>query len=819
MSITAIIYTSLGYLYLGFGIYTFHFNGKSKPNKMFMGISTTLAFWSICLAFMSVTEDPQIASFYRWLVIIAWSSFYAEILDFSMHISDYKKLFKPAIYYTVLLTPAVLCFLIYITQPIPAEYLVRLNGAWAYVFPEGWGFIFDNFLTIYYVTYIAISIYVLYRYSKSAKYTRDRKAARIIYIALIIVAIISSIPEIILPSFGYTRIPSVTVVFSFIAYIGIWYSIRNLDMMTVSDNKLLAEVAEIMNEGIIILDDQDQVLSINNGAENLLGINNRSDISNDVIEKFFPKNFFSSESKIQSQECFVHNTRGREIPVMLSLNILKDKFNENIGKVLYFQDLTKIKETSDALLEEKNRLEEVVSQRTLSLKNTNEHLKNEIELRIFKEEEISKLAYTDHLTGLPNRRIFNEHLKREIEHTLRTKNPFALLFIDLDGFKMINDSLGHTFGDELLIRVAERLTKTLRKSDLIARLGGDEFAVLLFNPKDLQAVEYVCSQLLSELNQPFQLNKNKVHITASIGISMSPDDSTEASQLLQNADIAMYEAKEKGKGQFSFFDSTKKAGLQETMRLTNDLYSALFNDEMEIYYQPQICVQTKKIIGFEALLRWNHPDLGLIPPAKFIHIAERTGLINQIGKWVLTTASQQLNCWIEEYGDDLRMAINLSIKQLEKKNCSQEIIKAILCTGINPSLIDLEITESVLMKDVDHIISVLQDIKAAGLNISIDDFGTEYSSLGYIKHLPISQIKIPKTFIDGINDNHSDESIITSTIHLAKELGMHIVAEGVEDQNQYEYLLKNSCDIIQGYHFYEPMPALEVEKVLEIFEK
>ncbi|SPF55898.1 putative Diguanylate cyclase [Candidatus Desulfosporosinus infrequens] len=446
-------------------------------------------------------------------------------------------------------------------------------------------------------------------------------------------------------------------------------------------------------------------------------------------------------------------------------------------------------------------------------------LENQIKVIIAKEEEVYQLAFNDHLTGLPNRRLFYDRLGQAILHAARNEQSFEILFLDLDGFKMINDTMGHAMGDELLKKVAERLSNTLRNNDVIARVGGDEFLILIHNAPNKESIEKVCKNIINVIKEPFEFPTNEIYITTSIGVSIYPQDGDNVETLVKNADIAMYVAKENGKGKYAFCNELMKKNLDEVMMLSNDLYRALESNELEIYYQPQVDSRSGSIIGMEALLRWNHPKLGLIGPCDFIPIAEKTGLIVSIGEWVLRTACTQTKAWQDSGFPNLSIAVNLSVNQISSRKLVNQVSKILIETGISPKYLELEITESIFMKDISAIVDTLKELKSLEIRIAIDDFGTDYSSLSYLKKLPLDRIKIAKTFIDGINLNHIDESIISAIIVLGKRLGLDLIAEGVETEGQLQFLQTQMCDEIQGYYFYRPMPVQEIDKLFQMGNK
>lgn len=443
-------------------------------------------------------------------------------------------------------------------------------------------------------------------------------------------------------------------------------------------------------------------------------------------------------------------------------------------------------------------------------------LQLEIQQRKEIQEKIKYLAYHDHLTGLPNRLLFTDQLKRAIHRASQTGSILAVMFLDLDIFKMINDSMGHDAGDQLLKVVSGRLRQTLGKGDILGRLGGDEFIVMIEDAKDLEAVCMTASNILDSFSQPFTLQGKDCFLTTSIGIAAYPVDGDDEETLLKNADIAMYRAKEKGKNQYVLCSPLIKSTVIENMSLANDLYRALDHQQLELYYQPQVSCQSNRIVGAEALLRWHHPELGILSPSKFIPIAEQTGLIIPIGEWVMKTACRQNKQWHDAGYNKIRIGVNLSVKQFQNpQQLLSQIEDTLQETGLSPEYLELEITESLAMKEKHHVADTLNVLKDMGIRISIDDFGMEYSSLSYLKHLPVDRIKIAMPFIHGIQVNNVDEAITKAVIVLAKSMGKSIIAEGVETETQLAFLTQRMCDEIQGYHYFKPMPSGQMETLLK----
>ncbi len=457
-----------------------------------------------------------------------------------------------------------------------------------------------------------------------------------------------------------------------------------------------------------------------------------------------------------------------------------------------------------------------VEAREQELITVTEELKQEMKERIKAQEKITYLAYHDHLTDLPNRLHFMEHLTHGIKLAKRMAKFAAVLFLDIDGFKMINDSMGHQAGDMLLVEVSKRLKAMLRESDIIARLGGDEFVILIEDIADVQAIEIIANKVLEIFREPFVLDHQECFISTSIGVAVYPIDGENSEALIKNADIAMYHAKEKGKNQYVLCSQSIKNRVLETMKMSNHLFHALERKEFEVYYQPQINCGTNLIVGAEALIRWNHPELGMVMPGMFIPIAEQTGLILPIGEWVLRTACIQAKVWQNAGYPRIRMGVNLSIRQFQNHDITGEVRTILDEAGLNPEYLELEITESIAVHEKDYVRDALFTLRDMGIHISIDDFGIEYSSMNHLKQLPVDRIKIPLPFVQGIEENSKDEAITKSIIVLAKSLGLKITAEGVETKAQYEFLTQRMCDEIQGYYHFKPMSADDFENLLKL---
>ncbi len=432
------------------------------------------------------------------------------------------------------------------------------------------------------------------------------------------------------------------------------------------------------------------------------------------------------------------------------------------------------------------------------------------------EEKIRYQAFYDSLTGLPNRLLLKERINVEIARAKRTKEKLGVMYLDLDRFKLINDTLGHDVGDKLLKEIANRMKSCVREQDTVARLGGDEFVILLPSIGREEFVGKIAKKILDSIRQPVIIDTNELYLTISIGVTIFPDDGQNDETLLTNADVAMYRAKEKGKNNFQLYTPALNAKALERLALENSMRRALEYNEFVVYYQPKVNTKTEQVIGMEALVRWQHPKWGLVPPVKFIPLAEETGLIVPIGEWVLRTACAHTKALHNAGLPPLSIAVNLSARQFELQDLTKMVSKVLSDTGLEPEYLELEITESVAMHNVEYSVKVINELRAMGVKFSIDDFGTGYSSLSKLNSFAVNKLKIDKSFVGKI-DGQKDNSIIASTVlALGKSLQLSIVAEGVENEAQVNFLKENNCDEMQGYFYGRPMP---MDNFLEFYNE
>ena len=430
------------------------------------------------------------------------------------------------------------------------------------------------------------------------------------------------------------------------------------------------------------------------------------------------------------------------------------------------------------------------------------------------KDRLDHLAFHDSLTDLPNRLQFNEHLTRVIGTARRRGSQAAVLFLDLDRFKIINDTLGHSVGDQLLQNVAGRLVLTAREGDTVARWGGDEFTIILADVSGQREASRAAQRIIESLSEPFIISGHELYITATVGISLFPSTGGDVETLIRHADTAMYRAKDIGQNHYQFYTPKMNAGAGERLALESRLRRALEREEFTLHYQPQIDAQSGKMTSCEALVRWQHPELGLVPPKDFIPLAEETGLIVPIGDWIMRAACRQAKEWQDSGGEKLRVAVNLSARQFSQRDIYQMVTKVLRETGLEPSLLELEITESLLLNGEGRIIAAMRNLAALGISVSIDDFGVGYSSYSYLKRYPVSALKIDQSFIQGMLSNSHDHAIVQAIITMGHEMGLQVIAEGVETQEHSHLLAASRCDVLQGYYFGRPMPAGEISKLL-----
>jgi len=493
--------------------------------------------------------------------------------------------------------------------------------------------------------------------------------------------------------------------------------------------------------------------------------------------------------------------------------------NDEIGNLISgFNEMLSEIQIRDTMLEKHGEeLEKRVRQRTGELEDANRELEIAKSAAEFAARKMTHQAHHDALTGLPNRSLLNDRIKQALARAKRGDLKMAVLFLDLDHFKVINDSLGHGVGDHLLCTIAERLQHCVRSEDTVARLGGDEFTILLTEIQEVSDAEFISNKIIEALKQPVTIEGHELHVTTSLGISIYPDDGTDPEVLVKNADISMYRAKELGRNKIMYYTADMNVDSRRRLSLANAIRAALSREEFELHFQPMVETLKMGTLGAETLIRWESPELGIVPPDEFIPVAEEMGLIPELGEWVLLNACRQHRVWSDAGYGELNIAVNISHRQLgQGGNFIETIEKIIKETGVDPHKLELEITESVIMQDPTDASIILGELKDMGITISMDDFGSGYSSLSYLRRLPVDIVKIDRAFVRDIPEDKEDASIATAIIAMAHNLGLTVVAEGVESNAQLLFFREHGCDAIQGNFI---SPAISGEAFLEYLKR
>jgi diguanylate cyclase (GGDEF)-like protein len=498
-----------------------------------------------------------------------------------------------------------------------------------------------------------------------------------------------------------------------------------------------------------------------------------------------------------------HSTARLSVRSHDELEVLADSFNEMVARL-------------QATTVSRDLLEHRVRERTAALSDANDLLTREISERKRAETELERMAFYDSLSGLPNRALFLDRLENALQRATRYHRSLAVMFLDLDNFKVVNDSLGHKAGDRLLVTVADRLRACLRHEETAARLGGDEFTILLGEVADGRDAAAVAERILDALREPIDLQGHELVLSVSIGIVISKPGRDTSETLLRDADLAMYRAKTAGKGRFEIFDPSMGTSAIDRLQLEADLRHAIERDELRVVYQPILTLETGQIREVEALLRWVHPERGVISPVQFIPIAEATGLIIPIGQWVLEQACHQARAWQLAYASDppLIVSVNLSVRQFRHHGLADDIVRALREAELDPACLKLEITESVVMEEGEAAVKTLWILKELGVRLAVDDFGTGYSSLNYLLRFPVDTLKIDRAFITGLGSDVQSIAIVRSVIDMARGMNLAVTGEGIETLDQLSQLRELGCDQGQGYYFAHPLPGDAVSALL-----
>jgi len=771
MNIFSVTLAVLSALYVFLGFKVINMDKRSLQNRLFFAMTVALVIWSFASALYISAPDEATCVFWYKLSSVGCYLFVGIILHFFLSFTQKENLLKQWWVYIVMYLPCIIFSYREITVGFYAKTYLRGSNGWivSAQIDSLWFWASIAYLIIY----VGACVFISYRMQKIASSQRERKQDRVLLVSSS-GSLLAAMAIMVFVSILEFNIPDVTPMSGAIWSVGIFYAIVKYQLLAMTPAFIAENLFETIIDSVILTDSNGLILSVNPETQRLLGYSSRELVGESLERHFLSDNESNNLNisellnacPIRNMETFMISSNGVKIPVILSISECKDNYDTRIGFVLVSKDVTEYKQA---------------------------------------KEKIQYLATHDSLTGLPNRLMLAQLLNHSIKFAKRHKRKLAVFFIDLDRFKIINDTKGHESGDKLLQEIAMRYKNTLRAEDVVSRQGGDEFVILIEDVHKLSDLELVANDILACTYKPVVLLGDECRVTASIGISVYPKDGDNEILLMKNADIAMYHAKEEGKNNFQFYSKDIQSQSAGRFAIETNLRYALERNELFLHYQAKVDFKTGVITGVEALLRWQSPILGLVTPTQLIPVAEETGIIISIGKWVLKTACIQNVAWQKQGLPAVCMAVNLSLRQLLDNNLIVDIKAALNESGMAPNLLELEITESMIMSNPTKMMDVLNEIKSMGVRMAIDDFGTGYSSLAQLKHFPIDTLKIDRSFIRNVPENAEDKAITHAIIAMGETLGLTVVAEGVETIEEMNYLKDQSCDEMQGFYFSRPV--------------
>lgn len=781
MNAFSLILIILSALYFILGNKVLQLDRHATLNRLFFILNISLIIWSVASAFYISARDVATCIFWYKLSSVSFYLLIGILLHFFLTYAKKDKLLKKWWIHLVLYLPAIVFSILEVTIDFYAKAYVRGNNGWLIIART------DSILfwmsLLYIVAYMIANLFVCYRFRKTLTTPRERDQARLLIITAEASLIIGLVIMVMASILEYD-LPDISPLSGAIWSIGIFYAIIRYKLLAMTPAFIAESLFQTIIDSVILADPHGLVLSANPETLRLLGYS-RKELEGAPLEKVFQTNNKTKDHPIhellgkcpvRNLETYIVSSKGASIPIILSVSECKDRYGSRMGYILASKDITEYK---------------------------------------LAEEKIQYLATHDNLTGLPNRLMLSQLLNHSIQSAKRHKRKLAVFFVDLDRFKIINDTKGHDAGDQLLKEIAERYRQALRADDVVSRQGGDEFVILVEDAHKVSDLELVANNILACTYQPVVLMGEECRVTASIGISIYPQDGEDEQMLMKHADIAMYYAKEEGKNNYQFYSEEIQSQSAGRLAIETNLRTAIERNELSLDYQAKVNFKTGIITGVEALLRWQNPILGSVTPTQFIPVAEESGVIVPIGRWVLKTACAQNVAWQKQGLPPVCMAVNVSLRQLIDSNLIDDILAALNESGMAPNLLELEITESMIMSNPAKMMDVLTRIKNLGVRLAVDDFGTGYSSLAQLKHFPIDTLKIDRSFIRNVPENAKDKAITHAIIAMGETLGLTVVAEGVETLEQLNYLKDQSCDEMQGFYFSRPVVPEQFAELLK----
>ena len=799
------LFISVSILALASGILVLQINHSTISNRIFFALVSAISIWSLGLAFANLAPNREAVELWRRISALGWGSVYAIFLHFIILISSKRVGRRPWWFYVVLYTPALLTILAFsIPSGLNVEpYQLRhTEFGWVNIAEHN---IWDILFYIYYGSYTILGLVLLALWGKKSKDADIKKQARLIIFTILTLLFAATFTDIILSSM-VGDIPQMAPVLMLLPVTIIYNTIRKGQEKEENPLRLSFSYIHIIISVVFYVCISFIQIRLEPGAVAIGQLQLTESTFRGILTQvqmfisiylvlreakpgFIISMLMNTTNLLSSLVFWIRMDSGVPIPGIISY----------VGVLILLLIIRTFRKQSAMYIER------IQSQRQ-DLKES--------------ERQLYKLAYYDSLTGLPSRDYFIEKLQQSLERADKHHKRVGIIFIDFDSFKAINDTAGHMVGDLVLQLISQRLTKRIGKKGTLARFGGDEFLVEIPDLETDEPIHAMIESIMETLKKPAVIDDEEYHVSASIGIAVYPDDGESPDTLIKNADIAMYEAKGRGKNQAVFCTDDIKDSTTMNHTLVNNLYWALDRDELHLLYQPKISLETNKIIGFEALLRWNNSEYGVVNPEVFIPMAEQTGMIRPFGLWVIRTACQQIQQFNEWAGRELSISINISLIQLRDPSMVEHMAAILKETHTPPHNVEVEITESIAFQDEPFIMEQLRKMKELGISIAIDDFGTGYSSFSRLRTFPIDLIKIDIEFVRAISSNlHKDQAIIRSIIQLAKNLGLKVLAEGVETEEQLQFLKGQGCDFIQGFLFYTPLPVSSIKQLLDNSQK